>query len=181
MEDTCPICLIKPPTEIVCSNSHKTCKLCMIIACNSGLDTCPVCRAPVFLNKFKLSDLIVPYDYNVKILQHRFDDSAKWEGFRLSDSLKFIQYINLEKAKEKTGGYYNINNTFTIFWGDKVNQSIIGTHYNSSYAPILYNKQKEEIDKWKTIYGDEIFVQRNNTHTGMRLVRITDRIINQQV
>ena len=114
-------------------------------------------------------------------MQHRFNDSAEWEEFRLSDSLKFIQYINLEKAKEKTGGYYDMNDRFELYWGDNVDQNIIGTHYNPQYATILYNKQKKELDKWKILYGDEIIVQRNKTHTGMRLVRITDRIINQQV
>lgn len=171
--DECPICLIKKPVVKICVNNHKTCKVCAIISCNSGIHTCSICRGEIIHN-FTLCDLETPYNINTHKLQHRYSDDALWEDFYDIDSKNILSNINLSYALDSIGGSYILNDNFKVYWGDHVNESILGLHWhNVHHAANLLLSQKEELINWRLKYKD-IIVQRNRNHTGMRLVRIVD-------
>lgn len=163
--DNCPICLDNCSISVtICKNKHTSCISC-IKEWRQSSDTCPVCRS--------LMVITGKYDPQKHKLQHRFDDSNTWENYTELDNSRIISSINL---RIKGGSYaFRVGEngpSFKIYWGDNVSNSIF--LFSPSWC---YNKQNNELKRWKenqSKYGFEegIIVQRNQNHSGMRLVRI---------
>ena len=169
MSESCPICLNRDSTTKICSNNHKTCKQCIIIYCTGNKRSCPMCRGDMY--HFPLELLDYPYDVNIYRLQHRYSDFYNWENFNPKDNKNIISNINLSIAKEESGGYYDINENFRIYWGTEATNSVVA----STNRVTLYQMQINEIECWMKLYNEMnilFIVQRNRKHTGMRLVRM---------
>ena len=168
--DNCPICLDTCSNPVnICKNKHVSCTKCIKLWIQSS-NTCPVCR----------SSMVITGKYNPEKhkLQHRFDDSHTWENYSESDNSRILSIINLSIS----GGSYTFQAagngpSFKIYWGDNVSNNILLKFDIEGRISWCYNKQIDELRKWKENqykYGFEkgIIVQRNQFHTGMRLVRI---------
>ena len=153
------------------------CLLTWQTTCNKV--TCPVCRSD-------LIECAYPYNYKTHKLQHRYNDNSEWVDYSNSDTRKILMELNMQISKKETGGTCNTHwpGNFIIYWGEAVNKNILGLKYckNSPLAyRSMYTKQLNELNTWKSMassygFNDFILVQRNTTHTGMRLVRITKRL-----
>jgi hypothetical protein len=173
MDKECAVCLIRETSEIICPNSHKTCKECIIILKHNNMNRCPICRE-ILTTNLSINDLIEPYNSSTHKLQHRFDDCAQWEDYDDLSNRNIIANINISYVQEQYGGSLIISNNFIIYWGNQVNNSILETHPNPNYAEVLKENQKQELLNWRANYEDKIIVQRNKNHTGMRLARLAE-------
>ncbi|VVU95494.1 hypothetical protein CPAV1605_1245 [seawater metagenome] len=173
MNNECPICLTKKSDTVLCNNNHMACYTCKLIICQLDNSTCSICRAPL-VERISILELKKPWNYNTHKLQHRFNENAAWEEYTSEDNKNIIANMNLSYLLEKNGGSYDINDTFKIFWGDDVNETIIGRSLIDIDADqILYSRQKNELKTWME-KEKNIMVQRNKYHTGMRLVKIVE-------